>query len=291
MKKNKIGIIILNYNSYQNSKNCIESIKKYLNTINALIIVVDNASYDGSGRKLNLEYNSILYIRNKKNTGYTGGNNLGIKAAISNGCNLFLILNNDTRITSKKSIETAINLLSNSDIGICGFKQRSSTTLQINQHSKNTLFFKILNRSLGLKNQKINYLSGFALGIKLETIHSIGYLPEHFFMYFEEIYYCYKARINNIKIFEIEDDDLAIIRNDDNKSEHVYFWYYNIRNGLYFLREMNLSLIYFYTLSIFLITRQFITLITHKNTKLNLKAHIHGIIDFKRSVKSKSILY
>ena len=63
---------------------------------NLVVLLVDNASYDGSGERLRDRYPSIRYLNTGANLGFTGGNNRGIQYAIEHGADYLLILNNDT---------------------------------------------------------------------------------------------------------------------------------------------------------------------------------------------------
>jgi len=207
----KLGIIVLNYNNFTDTKLCINSIENLGDMPNHEIFLVDNASPDQSGQRLAKEFQKITYIQNELNTGYNGGNNLGIKVAKEKGCNLFLLLNNDTIVKTSDSIKILIQKLYYSDFGICGFKQINLETNVISSTKTRSFFFTLLNKFLVLPQTDLNYLSGFALGISIDTINKIGLLPESYFMYFEEQHFCYKARLNQIKICEIEDPNLGIL--------------------------------------------------------------------------------
>ncbi len=100
MEKNKISIVIASYNTALIIKECILSVIKYSKNINFEIIVVDNASSDGSIAELKLlqkKYPVIKIIKLKKNYGFGRANNVGAKAA--KGEHL-LFLNSDTLFIS-----------------------------------------------------------------------------------------------------------------------------------------------------------------------------------------------
>ena len=95
----KVGIVILNYNDYEETYKFVESIKdfKVLNEI----IVVDNASTDGSLNILKkLENKKIKVIGAKENEGYSSGNNLGIKE-LGNRVDYIIISNPDITVSEK----------------------------------------------------------------------------------------------------------------------------------------------------------------------------------------------
>ncbi len=92
------GIVILNYNTYDDTKNCIASIDRYEVGGQHRIYIVDNASFDGSGEKLRAEFGSredVTYLCSEKNLGFSGGNNIGIRQALQDGCEYIFCLNSD----------------------------------------------------------------------------------------------------------------------------------------------------------------------------------------------------
>src|SRR5688500_10970378 len=89
-----ISIIILNYNQLKVTCEFIESARK-LTYPNYEIIMVDNASGQDPTEHIRQQYPEVRLIRNKKNLGFTGGNNVGIEAARGE---FLLIINNDTEV-------------------------------------------------------------------------------------------------------------------------------------------------------------------------------------------------
>ena len=100
-KNNKIGVVLINFNSSDFTEACIKSLYKS-SWSQYHIYVVDNNSKQIDQqkiRKLEKKYrNKISFIYNKYNLGFAGGNNLGIKAALADGCEYIWLLNNDTEI-------------------------------------------------------------------------------------------------------------------------------------------------------------------------------------------------
>lgn len=62
------------------------------------VLLVDNASYDGSGARLRHRYAEIVYLNTGANLGYTGGNNRGMALALERGADFLLVVNNDTTL-------------------------------------------------------------------------------------------------------------------------------------------------------------------------------------------------
>lgn len=102
----KVSIIILSWNGKDNTLDCLKSVNQLsVAGFQLSVCVVDNGSSDGSAdafKKVKSARN-LRIIENKKNLGYTGGNNVGIKQALKDGTDFIVILNNDT-ILGKNSI-------------------------------------------------------------------------------------------------------------------------------------------------------------------------------------------
>lgn len=96
MKKNKqIAVIILNYFGFKDTLKCIDSVQR---TLRSTVFLVDNSADDGEKTKLSNQFNDHKHIHlffPSENLGFAAGVNLAIKAAISKGYKLFLLLNND----------------------------------------------------------------------------------------------------------------------------------------------------------------------------------------------------
>lgn len=96
----KIGYVILHYISEKDTKECVDSILKYTYHQECYIVIVDNCSPNNSGERLAEQYkenSKIKTIINKKNIGFSKGNNVGIKYARDKlKCDFVVVLNNDT---------------------------------------------------------------------------------------------------------------------------------------------------------------------------------------------------
>lgn len=145
-KVTKIGIVILNYNGWKDTIECLQSLQK-IDYPNYLIIVVDNASSDGSVEKIKewaegkikvIEYEreiaeqggvkeleeelqklpndkKIVLIKNNANLGYSAGNNVGIRYSIQNKADAVLIVNPDVRIENTSSLQKMVDVMFSKD--------------------------------------------------------------------------------------------------------------------------------------------------------------------------------
>ena len=107
MSNPKVSIIIPHWNGIEILSDCLESLAQTEYT-NLEIIVVDNASTDGSSDWVNINYPSVKLIENDQNYGYAGGCNRGANVATGD---FLVFLNNDT-IQDSKWIDTLVDFLS-----------------------------------------------------------------------------------------------------------------------------------------------------------------------------------
>ena len=95
-EKPDLSIIILNYNTRDLLRDCLRSVlKSKKNSFAYEIIVVDNASVDGSVEMIKREFPQVKIIQSKENLGFAGGNNLALKKAQGK---YILFLNSDTQV-------------------------------------------------------------------------------------------------------------------------------------------------------------------------------------------------
>lgn len=206
-----VSIIILNYNNYKDTKECIESVLK-TRYKNKEIILVDNGSEEKYINLLEKDYQKnkmVRIIKNDENLGFAAGNNVGIKIALENKTDYILLLNNDT-IVDNKSINILVDNFKNADsnVGILG---------PMIYHYKHPIKIQSLGGSFGLytgnhssiaENEKdvgqykenfiVDYVSGACIFIKSNVFKEIGLLDEDYFFYVEEVDFCLRAKKNNI---------------------------------------------------------------------------------------------
>lgn len=95
MESDLVYIIILNWNGWQDTVECVVSCLN-LRHDNCRILIVDNGSTDGSETFLRKRFPDTELIQTGENRGFAGGNNIGISHAMANGADYVWLLNNDT---------------------------------------------------------------------------------------------------------------------------------------------------------------------------------------------------
>ena len=191
----QISIITINYNGLANTCALIETIP--FNDYPLEVIVVDNASSEDEATLIEQSYPQVKVIRSKKNLGFAGGNNLGIKAAL--GRYLFFI-NNDTILKPQTSdLKHLIERLeSDTKIGMVCPKIRFAWDSCPIQFAGYTPLSRITlrNKAIGYGEEDLGqydnahstpYAHGAAMMVKREAIERAGLMPECYFLYYEEL--------------------------------------------------------------------------------------------------------
>lgn len=124
MNNNKIVFLILHYYTIKETEECIQSIQENIDSQNYEIIVVDNASPNGTGTILKEKYKqnrNIHVIINTQNLGFAKGNNIGfIYAKDKLKANYIIMMNNDTKIIQSNFISLVEAEYAKSEFGVLG---------------------------------------------------------------------------------------------------------------------------------------------------------------------------
>lgn len=190
-----ISFITICYNGFKDTCELIESLQAKIHSVSYEIIVVDNASREDEAARISQLYPSVVAIRSNENRGFSGGNNIGIRAA--KGKYLFFI-NNDTYIEADHIACLVERLESRPEIGGVSPKIRFAFPPQHIQFAGFTPLSRITlrNHMLGFDcpddgifdtPHPTPYLHGAAMMLKREVIEKAGMMPEIFFLYYEEL--------------------------------------------------------------------------------------------------------
>ncbi|MBR4109664.1 MAG: glycosyltransferase family 2 protein [Oscillospiraceae bacterium] len=199
----KLFVIILNYNGWQDTLDCVQSVQ-HSNYSDTNIVVVDNASTDGSFDILKQELSSdVILLHSDKNIGYAGGNNIGIRYAVEQGAEYLCILNNDT-VIAPDAFTKCIDLLDRDpSIGFTGplvmeFDRESvqSTGGNIYIQKGNVTLNNNGKRPSELPQEvPCDYIGGACILLRASLLEEIGVIPEAYFLFFEETEWCYRAQL------------------------------------------------------------------------------------------------
>ena len=208
----KLSIIIVSWNVMEELVGSLRSIRENRPSAEFEIIVVDNASSDGTVDSIKQHFPDVTIISNKENRGFAAGNNQGIKKARGQ---YLLFLNPDT-IVHPLSLDVLMNFMDgNSDAGACGPKllNDDSTTQPSTRRFptfrgalyRHTAFrflwiFRSEYEKLLMKDfdydreMDVDEVTGAALMVRRSVMDRVGCMDEDFFMYYEEVDLCYRIK-------------------------------------------------------------------------------------------------
>lgn len=242
----KVSIVILNWNNYQDSKECLQSLKR-VTYPNYEVVLVDNGSTDGSDRKLKKEFPQCKFIQTGANLGFSGGCNAGVKYALENGTNYILLLNNDT-IVKEDFLEPLVKAAeSNKEIGIVGGKAYYyNEPNRIHMAGAKIDWLRATYKRYGAgqidkgqfdKSKEVGFTSAYFMLVKRKVFEKIGLLSEQYFLGMEECDFGVRAARKGYKFYYVPD---SVIWHKIAKSHipatprNIYCTY---RNKLIFIRK------------------------------------------------------
>ncbi len=208
-QKNKVAIIILNYNGKKDTIECLESLQKiYQKAAKASVIVVDNGSSDESVEEIRRSFPEVDLIANKKNLGFSEGNNIGIKQALKKGSDYILLLNNDTVIAPslieellKASQKTKSEIVSPKIYFAPGYefhktRYKNKDLGKVIWYAGGKIDWKnVLTSHRGVdsvdigqfdEEKETDFATGCAMLVKREVFNKIGFFDPVYFAYFED---------------------------------------------------------------------------------------------------------
>lgn len=230
----KIAIIIINYNTEKETMECLKSLQK-LNYKNFEIILIDNASDNFNKIKTNIEKyknqnNNLKIYKLKYNTGFTGGVNFGIRKALQNKAEYVWLLNNDT-IVDKNCLTELIKTAKQENSFIVGNKIFSFSLKRTKLEFNGGRFDWIRGSYSKGAIKKPKWITGTSMLIKREVFKKIGLFDEKFFLYYEDVDFCFRARKNGLKLSVSEKALLWHKKSSSTKSIGKYLiLYYHYRN-------------------------------------------------------------
>lgn len=251
----KLSIIIVSYNTRELLADCINSVKKNLTGLTCEIVVVDNNSTDGSVAMLKKEYPEVRLIENRYNAGFAKANNQGLELCAGE---YVLLLNSDT-IVLDNALSTLVKFMdSHMDAAICGPRiLNSDMTLQLPCRRSFPRLLNSISHFSGLGrlfpksrifgsylmtymdsglDHGVDAVSGACLLARRDVLDKIGgLLDEAFFMHFEDIDLCYRAKQKGFKVYYVHNARIIHLKGQSSKlrsegvtrnffdSAHIYF--------------------------------------------------------------------
>lgn len=202
-----LSTIIVNRNTHDLLAQCLQSVYDTTSNLDFEVIVVDNASTDGSQAMIRQRFPQVCLIENDQNAGFARANNQAL--TVSQG-RYSLLLNSDT-IVLPQALEKMIHFAdAHAEAGIIGCKLLNSDgSLQESWASFPTFWSEVLGRNFRVRwlvteqplVYEVDWVGGACLLVRPAAINEVGLLDESFFMYSEETDWCFRMRRQGWKVY------------------------------------------------------------------------------------------
>lgn len=238
-------VIVLTNNRHDDTLACLASLHQS-DYQNMQIILLENLSMTDSPEVLQHDFPNVQTIRLYENLGYAGNNNIGIQAAIEQGAEWILVLNDDT-VLEPSCLSSLIEVAeSEPKIGILGPLVYHFDEPQIIQTAGGSLGRYWMIGHLGQDERDrgqfntvrdVDWISGCAILVRRELVEEIGMLDADYFLYWEEVEWCVRARKMGWRICHVPQAKLwhKGVKQYSNYQPKPYVTYYVTRNHLYTL--------------------------------------------------------
>lgn len=201
----RTAIVIVNWRGWSDTIECVRSCL-LLDQPGAFIVIVENGSGDESLERLTEEFGGeqrVHLVDSGENLGFAGGNNVGIRYARERGCDYIWLLNNDTVVDPDALSALVRAARSDASIGIWGSKIYYHSQPDVLWYAGATIDPKIgWTHQLGQGEcdegqydtvRRTEYVTGCSLLVSTKVIDAIGLMDESYFLYWEEVDWCYRA--------------------------------------------------------------------------------------------------
>lgn len=219
-----LAIVIVNWNARDMLENCLRSIEENRGPLKVDVIVVDNASRDGSGEMVQERFPEVVYIQSGGNIGFARANNLARSRVTAP---IVLFLNPDT-LLKRGTLEAMVRIFAQDEkAAVVGCKIRDEhgvvqelpsqwwmsplrkgvELLLLSEHTEQRMK-KIIPYHDPEASGYVSYLYGACLMVKKETLDLVGWFDDRFFMYCEDVDLCHRINSLGLKIYYLAEAEI-----------------------------------------------------------------------------------
>jgi GT2 family glycosyltransferase len=212
----RLAIVIVNFNAREHLENCLTSLAAAPPVTSHEIVVVDNASTDGSAASVRSRWPSVTLCAQSQNRGFAAGNNAGIRATASE---LVLLLNNDTIVPSGALDILVARLDANPTVAAAGprlidgdgkpelsFGPMMSPFGELRQKTVMALYTRGIGPAVAWVRRAtsgehdVDWVSGACLLVRRSAAEAAGLLDERYFLYTEDVDFCAAIRAQGHRV-------------------------------------------------------------------------------------------
>ena len=232
----RLSVVFLNYNTRDLTRQALSSVLAAAEGLAVEIFVVDNASVDGSADMVAEEFPQVKLIRNAANVGFAAGNNVALRQVTGE---YVLLINTDT-IVRQDALRTMVEFLdAHPEAGACGCKILDPDgTLQLDSRRGFPTPLAAFCKMSGLsrffpkhpliahyhmtyldpeQTAEVEVLSGSCMMVRKAAMDQVGLLDEDYFMYGEDIDWCYRFHQAGWKIYYVPTTSIIHFRGESGR--------------------------------------------------------------------------
>lgn len=246
-----VFIVILNYKTSNITSRCLLTLRR-LTYSNYRIVVVDNDSKDKSATELASHFPALTVIQTGSNSGYSGGNNLGIEYAVTQGADYVLIVNPDTVVVNPTFLDELVwYMQKEKGTGIAGTRVFFRDTYNVQntvlfppgfwRNVGNWLVYRIAPGRFELSADKVvtsQVLNGVCLLLRVDCLRQAGLFDEHIFMYIEDADMDYRAQQHKWKVQYLPIDSVIHLQKQEGYDMTGEVSFLLKRNSIYYLHKI-----------------------------------------------------
>jgi GT2 family glycosyltransferase len=209
------------------------------------VVVVDNASEDGSVAAIRSHYPDVVILENETNLGFTGAVNRGLRHAADSG-SIYAFLLNDDAYAARDAVTLLVEAAGETAVGVVGpcvlFADRPDVLWSaggcidpLRGRTSMVGCGEVDRGQYGASPREVDFVTGCAMLIRLDILPLTGLLEERFFAYYEEVEWCARVRRRN---FRIVHEPRARVWHDidvEKQAHSADHLYYMTRNRLLYL--------------------------------------------------------
>jgi len=196
-RRRHVVVLLLNWNNSRDTNECLESLRG-VEYDDWNVIVLDNASTDGSVERIRGRFPEVEIMKLGENLGFAGGNNAGIRAALERGAEYVWLLNNDTTVAPETLRAMVEKAEADPKVGAVGSAIYSAAEPERLQAWGGGYVNFLLGRSRHylrpVPDERIGFLTAASLLLRRSALESLGLHDDRFFMYWEDADYCFRLR-------------------------------------------------------------------------------------------------